>query len=160
MRRGRPAHDLRLAIDCMPLPTRQAMLEGIDSTPIIVGGYTDRDGGVCPMLAAHRNGGRTAFASFAHAWDRYTKAGEESRRASERELRTLRAMLESSIAVEGSVGAGPMAEAIAGHRDAQVTRARREEFEVEPLEDLAPLENLEPLQDLPIAFGHVAVPSS
>ena len=53
-----------------------------------------------------------------------------------------------------------MAEAIAGHRDAQATRARREEFEVEPLEDLAPLENLEPLQDLPIAFGHVAVPSS
>ena len=24
------------------------------------------------MLAAHRNGGRTSLASFAHAWDRYT----------------------------------------------------------------------------------------
>lgn len=141
MRRRRPAHELRLAIDCMPLLTRQAMLAGIDSTAIIVGGYTDRDGGVCPMLAAHRNGGRTAFASFAHAWDRYTKAGETPRRASERELRTLRTMLEGSIAIEAAAS-GPMAEAIADHRDTQVARARREEFDVEPLEALEPSECL------------------
>jgi len=150
VRRRRPAHDLRLAIDCMPLQTREAMLAGIDSTPIIVGGYTDGRGGVCPMLAAHRNGGRTAFASFAHAWDRYTKAGESARRASERELRTLRAMLESSIAIAGSAGSGPMAEAIADHRDTQVMRARREEFDVEPLEDLDPSEGL-PSTSLPPA---------
>ena len=57
----------------MPARTRQAMLDGIGGTAIIVGGYSDGHGGICPMLAAHRNGGRTSFATFAHAWDRYTK---------------------------------------------------------------------------------------
>ncbi len=98
--RRRPARDLRLAVDCMPLPTRRAMLEGIESGRIIVGAYTDREGGVCPMLAAHRNGGRTSLASFARAWDAYTGAGRRARPASDRELGTLRAMLEASIALE------------------------------------------------------------
>jgi hypothetical protein len=100
MRRRRPARDLRLAVDCLPLATRRAMLDGIASSRIIVGAYTDRKGGVCPMLAAHRNGGRTSLASFAHAWDRYTGAGRRARPATERELNTLRAMLEASIALE------------------------------------------------------------
>jgi hypothetical protein len=72
------------------------MLEGVRANEIIVGAYTDRKGGVCPMLAAHRRGGRTSLASFARAWDRYTEA-ESARRATERELRTLRAMLEASL---------------------------------------------------------------
>lgn len=99
MGRRRPARDLRLAIDCMPLPTRRAMLAGIDSSRIIVGAYTDRDGGVCPMLAAHRRGGRTALATFARAWDRYTGA-RRPRPATNRELGALRSMLEASIALE------------------------------------------------------------
>ena len=86
-----------MAIDCMPGDTRQAMLDGIVSNRIIVGAYTDRQGGICPMLAAHRHGGRTALASFARAWDRYTNAGGRPRPATERELRTLRAMLEASL---------------------------------------------------------------
>ena len=46
------------------------MLRGIDANPIIVGAYVDRaSGGICPMLAAHRNGGRTSLASFARAWE-------------------------------------------------------------------------------------------
>jgi len=101
MRRRRPARDLRTAIDCLPLKTREAMLEGIAAGRIIVGAYTDRRGGVCPMLAAHRNGGRTSLASFARAWDRYTGAPRRPRRATPRELTTLRAMLEASIALEG-----------------------------------------------------------
>jgi hypothetical protein len=101
MRRRRPARDLRTAIDCLPLHTREAMLEGIAAGRIIVGAYTDRRGGVCPMLAAHRNGGRTSLASFARAWDRYTGAPRRARRATTRELTTLRAMLETSIAMEG-----------------------------------------------------------
>jgi hypothetical protein len=100
MRRRRPARDLRLAVDCLPLATRQAMLDGIASSRIIVGAYTDRKGGVCPMLAAHRNGGRTSLASFARAWDRYTGAGRRPRPATERELNTLRSMLEASIGLE------------------------------------------------------------
>jgi hypothetical protein len=76
------------------------MLDGIDSNRIIVGAYTDRQGGVCPMLAAHRNGGRTSLASFARAWDRYTGARRRSRPATEREITALRAMLEASIALD------------------------------------------------------------
>ena len=90
----------------MPAHTRQAMLEGIGKTTIIVGGYSDGQGGICPMLAAHRNGGRTSFATFAHAWDRYTKADGVARTATERELQTLRSMLEASIEAEEVVGQG------------------------------------------------------
>jgi hypothetical protein len=106
--------------------TKQAMLDGIERNRIIVGAYVDREGGVCPMLAAHRNGGRTSLASFARAWDRYTHAkGGQSRPASERELRTLRTMLEASIALDEDVGRGELGEAIAEHK-ATVERRLRE----------------------------------
>jgi hypothetical protein len=108
--RGGPAQSLRLAIDCLPHDTRVAMLDGIRSSAIIVGAYTDRLGGVCPMLAAHRRGGRTSFAGFARAWDRYTDA-RRARRATGRELRTLESMLEASLASECDAGEG-LAEAI------------------------------------------------
>jgi hypothetical protein len=88
---------LRIAIDCMPLVSRKAMLGGIEANNIIVGAYTDRQGGVCPMLAAHRNGGRIDLASFARSWDRYTDA-DGPRPATRREIRTLTALLESSLA--------------------------------------------------------------
>ncbi|HEY2604258.1 MAG TPA: hypothetical protein VGI67_22055, partial [Thermoleophilaceae bacterium] len=94
----RPAQQLRIAIDCLPERTRIAMLEGIAANRIIVGAYTDKRGGVCPMLAAHRRGGRTDLAAFAKAWDHYTGVGVRSRIASARELRALRAMLEASLA--------------------------------------------------------------
>src|SRR3954464_15524943 len=99
MRRSRPARDLRTAIDCLPLQTRKAMLSGVEANRIIVGAYTHRSGGVCPMLAAHRNGGRTRLASFARSWDRYTGV-RRPRPATERELNTLRTMLEASIALD------------------------------------------------------------
>jgi hypothetical protein len=100
MRRRRPARELRIAIDCLPLQTRKAMLGGIEANRIIVGAYTDRQGGVCPMLAAHRNGGRTSLASFARAWDRYTRARGRPRPATDREVNTLRVMLEASIMLD------------------------------------------------------------
>ena len=54
MRRRRcSTQELRLTIDCLPLRTRIAMLEGVRSNDIIVGAYADRAGGVCPALAAH-----------------------------------------------------------------------------------------------------------
>jgi hypothetical protein len=84
----------------MPLQTRRAMLTGVEANRIIVGAYTDSNGGVCPMLAAHRNGGRTSLASFARAWDRYTGARGVARPATQRELNTLRAMLEASILLD------------------------------------------------------------
>ena len=97
----REAQRLRRVVDCLPYETRLAMLEGLGRYDrIIVGAYTDRTGGVCPMLAAHRCGGRTDFRGFARAWDRFTGAGKRARRASEREVRTLTAQLEASIWAE------------------------------------------------------------
>lgn len=89
---------LRLAIDCMPVATREAMLVGVRSNArIIVGAYVDGEGGECPMLAAHRRGGRTDFLSFAKSWDRFARAKGSSRPATEREVRILTAQLEDSL---------------------------------------------------------------
>ncbi|MBA3740944.1 MAG: hypothetical protein H0W98_07365 [Chloroflexi bacterium] len=107
----------------MPLETRSAMLAAIGSNPIIVGAYADRDGGICPMLAAHRNGGRTSFASFATAWDRYARVGRRPRLATEREVRTLRTMLETSIARSSASEEGELGEAIAAHQPSRQERA-------------------------------------
>jgi hypothetical protein len=110
-RRASTLEELRLTIDCLPLRTRIAMLEGVRTNEIIVGAYVDRHGGVCPMLAAHRNGGRTSFISFAKAWDRFAGA-KRARRATERELRVLIAHLEESIAAEEGLD---LAAAISDH---------------------------------------------
>jgi hypothetical protein len=67
---------------------------------VVVGAYTDKRGGVCPMLAAHRNGGRTDFGAFARAWDAYVGA-KKPRRATAREVRTLKGYLELSLVREG-----------------------------------------------------------
>jgi hypothetical protein len=92
-----PAQRLRLAVDALPRRTRIAMLRGIHDNDIVVGAYTDRaSGGICPMLAAHRNGGRTNLASFARAWDRFTGA-RRPRLASGRELRALTSYIELSL---------------------------------------------------------------
>ena len=100
------------------------MLDAIEHNRIIVGAYTDRQGGVCPMLAAHRNGGRTSFASFAKAWDRYTKAPARPRPASDRELTTLRTMLEASLASDAPDGT-TLGRAIADHRKLQGSAPER-----------------------------------
>ena len=101
-RRRDTARRLRAAVELLPQHTREAMLRGIDANTIIVGGYVDGEGGVCPMLAAHRNGGRTSVASFAIAWDAFTGAGRRPRRASRREIRVLRSYLEMSLLGEGT----------------------------------------------------------
>jgi hypothetical protein len=111
----RPVEDLRLTIDCLPVSTRKAMLAGIASAErIIVGAYVDGDGGVCPMLAAHRRGGRTNFLSFARSWDRFTRAGRKARRATRRELDILVGQLESSLLSEAQLD---LDRAIAEHHE-------------------------------------------
>jgi hypothetical protein len=119
-RRQRRIEDLRLAVECLPERTKTAMLDGIDANTIIVGAYTDRSGGVCPMLAAHRHGGRTNLLAFAKAWDRFCGA-KRPRIATERELAILRSHLEASLIAITKV---EFEEAIAGHQAAG--RARRE----------------------------------
>jgi hypothetical protein len=89
---------LRTAVEAMPRRSREAMLRGIEDNTIIVGAYTDPEsGGICPMLAAHRNGGRIDLSNFARSWDRYTDA-REPRPATRREILTLVSLLESSLA--------------------------------------------------------------
>lgn len=98
-RRRATIDDLRQAINCLPRHTRIAMLEGIAANDIIVGAYSTADG-ICPMLAAHRNGGRTSLIAFAQAWDRAAFRGQRqarARRATDRELLILRSHLEASL---------------------------------------------------------------
>jgi hypothetical protein len=115
---------LRLAIDCMPVATREAMLAGIrESDRVIAGAYVDEHGGVCPMLAAHRRGGRTDFLSFARSWDRFTGARGRAKPATGRELSILASQLEDSL--EGVDGL-ELDRAIAEHRGLRRERIGRE----------------------------------
>ncbi len=99
-----PVERLRLAIDCLPVRTREAMLEGVRANPrIIAGAYVDGDGGVCPMLAAHRAGGRTDLLAFARSWDRFTRSRRGARVVTRREVRILVAQLEDSLACASAV---------------------------------------------------------
>jgi hypothetical protein len=104
------------------------MLEGITENPIIVGAYTHRDG-ICPMLAAHRHGGRTSLISFARAWDRFAFAGArvtKPRPATARELLVLRTHLEASL-LEDETPQGDLGAAISDHRELVGRRSERAE---------------------------------
>jgi hypothetical protein len=93
------------------------MLEGIAANDIIVGAYTDGHG-ICPMLAAHRNGGRTNLIAFAKAWDRFAFGGArvtKPRPATARELLVLRSHLEASL-LEEDMPRADLAAAIESHR--------------------------------------------
>lgn len=121
------SRELRLAIACLPRHTREAMLSGISANDIIVGAYATSDG-ICPMLAAHRNGGRTNFIGFAGAWDRFASRdgrGDRGRRASDRELRVLRVHLEASL-LEDDAPASDLTRARAEHDGLVRERERRQ----------------------------------
>jgi hypothetical protein len=112
-----------MAVDCLPVATRRAMLQGLqDNDRIISGAYVDEQGGVCPMLAAHRNGGRTNFLSFARSWDRFARSHGVARVASEREVRTLVRLLQSSLEEADGL---ELDRAIAEHRSLIAQRMRR-----------------------------------
>ncbi|HWC85783.1 MAG TPA: hypothetical protein VG388_04545 [Solirubrobacteraceae bacterium] len=115
-RRNASIQELRHAIDALPLKTRVAMLEGIRNNEIILGAYTTSDGGICPMLAAHRGGGRTNAEGFAKTWDRFGGVtGRRARRATERELLILTTHLEMSLLAD-TEPATDLAVAVAEHR--------------------------------------------
>jgi hypothetical protein len=137
-RRRATIEDLRLAIDCLPRRTRVAMLQGMAGDEIIVGAYASPDG-VCPMLAAHRAGGRTNVIAFAKAWDRFAfrDAGSvRARRATERELLTLKAHLEASL-LDEDAPAGDLAAACSEHLELLARRERERERERERAETAA-----------------------
>jgi len=128
------AQRLRQSVEALPNHTKRAMLDGIKNNRVIVGAYVDKRGGVCPMLAAHRNGGRTDFGSFARAWDAFTGA-KKPRRASAREVRTLKGYLEVALIRDGIAppdettspwAERPLADEV---RDVQAARRRLAESE-------------------------------
>ena len=145
----RQGRRLRVAVNRLPRRTREAMLRGIDTNRIIVGAYVDpSSGGVCPMLAAHRNGGRTDVASFARAWDAYTGA-KRPRRATRREVRALRAVLTESLEFDTSIEHMSISELAAQIR-AEREAFRCAELAAEPA--ATPLAPEEP--DEPITIRH------
>jgi hypothetical protein len=143
-KRRNNAERLRNSVYAMPTRTKEGMLRGIRKNRVIVGAYVDKRGGVCPMLAAHRNGGRTNFGTFARAWDAFTGANRRKpRRASRREVRTLEGYLEMALLREGiatdpdAQPDRPLADEV---RDVKATRRRLAEAEAqesadEPIED-------------------------
>lgn len=98
--RSRRARNLHLAVLALALPTRLAMLSAVREGELIIGAYADRRGRVCPMLAAHRRGGRSDVGEFPRAWDAFGGA-RRPRLASPRELAVLGALLEETLG-EGS----------------------------------------------------------
>ncbi len=122
-----PIAELRRAVDRLPAATREAMLAGVRAHPIVAGDYTDRRGGVCPMLAAHRHGGRTANLGFSRAWDRFTGTRRRVRRATPREVATLVAHLEASLAAERAQP--DLGGAVAEHRALRWRHARARALE-------------------------------
>jgi hypothetical protein len=115
--------DLRRSIDVLPERTRQAMLVGLANNTVITGAFSG-SGGVCPMLAAHRAGGRTTCVSFPEAWDKFTGVYGRNicRPATEYEVGILRAEIEASLVRHPS----DLAEAIADHERMVESRRRRD----------------------------------
>ncbi len=116
--------DLRRSIDVLPERTRQAMLIGLQNNTVITGAFTGAEG-ICPMMAAHREGGRTTCVSFPEAWDKFTGVYGRAitRQATEYEVGILRMEIKASLdqPVES-----PLGEAIAEHTAMVEGRRRRD----------------------------------
>jgi len=106
--------NLRQSIDSLPERTRRAMLSGLGGNTVITGAFSDGSG-VCPMLAAHRQGERVRCMSFPEAWDRFTGVHGRciTRPASNGEVLALRMQLEESL--DAPAGTGEFAAVIAEH---------------------------------------------
>jgi len=98
------------------------MLIGLQNNTVITGAFAG-GGGVCPMLAAQREGGRTSCVSFPEAWDRFTGVyGRQIiRSATQYEVGILRAQIQESLVTRTS----DLAEAIADHHRTVEARRRR-----------------------------------
>jgi hypothetical protein len=122
--------DLRQSIDSLPERTRRAMLTGLGNNTVITGAYSDGGVGVCPMLAAHREGTRARCMGFPEAWDRFTGVHGRyiTRPATEYEVLHLRMQLEeslASVATRADFDTYGFAEAIAEHHAAIQAREER-----------------------------------
>lgn len=116
--------ELRRSIDVLPERTRKAMLVGLGNNTVITGAFAGGDG-ACPMMAAHREGGRTSVCSFPQAWDSFCGVAGRNivRPATEYEVQILRREIEASLE---PAAPSMFAEVIAEHRAAREARARDE----------------------------------
>lgn len=119
--------ELRRSIDVLPERTRKAMLVGLGNNTVITGAFGGGDG-ACPMMAAHREGGRTSVCSFPQAWDKFCGvAGRQIvRPATEYEVVILRREIEASLETVAATTATFFADAIAEHKAAVEAREREE----------------------------------
>jgi hypothetical protein len=122
--------ELRRAIDVLPERTRRAMLVGMGNNTVITGAFAGGGDAACPMLAAHRAGGRTSACSFPQAWDKFTGvAGREIvRPATEHEIGILRREIEASLQ---TAPVSELSEAIAEHQAAVEARRREAQRAIE-----------------------------
>ena len=133
--------ELRRSIDVLPERTRKAMLHGLGNNTVITGAFAAAKDGACPMMVAHREGGRTSCCTFPEAWDKFTGVYGRSivREATEYEVQILCEEIEASLVPTPNV----LSDAIAEHQ--AIVRARMQETEiaaqapvVEPEETPAP----------------------
>ena len=115
--------ELRRSIDVLPERTRNAMLSGVTSNTVITGAFSDGSG-VCPMLAANHQGGRTRCVSFPEAWDRFCGVWGRSitRPATQEEVGVLRAQLQESLSAPPDT---LLSDAISEHLAMVAARRRR-----------------------------------
>lgn len=131
------AHELRFAVDSLPRPARQALLEAVGQGDLLTGVYA-RGGQVCPSVAVHRLGPGERMAGFARAWDAYTGADPDaSRQATAAEREGLRAMIERSLARREPDG-GSLRAAFTGMAEGLPAVREGDEIEVHTAADPAP----------------------
>jgi len=118
--------ELRRSIDVLPERTRKAMLVGLGNNTVITGAFAASDQGACPILAAHREGGRTSCCTFPEAWDKFTGVYGRHiiREATQYEVQILCEEIEASLVPLPTV----LSDAIAEHR--AIVEARRQAAEV------------------------------
>ena len=130
--------ELRRSIDVLPERTRKAMLVGLGNNTVITGAFSGGGDGACPMLAAHRAGGRTTVCSFPQAWDMFCGVAGRNiiRPATEYEVQILRREIEASLepappSMFAEVIAEHQATVAANHR-AEIAAAQEPEEPAEP----------------------------
>jgi len=120
--------ELRRSIDVLPERTRKAMLVGLGNNTVITGAFAASGQGACPMMAAHREGGRTSCCTFPEAWDKFTGVYGRHivREATPYEIQILCEEIEASLVPAPHTS--DLADAIAEHQ--AMLEARRREAEV------------------------------
>jgi len=118
--------ELRRSIDVLPERTRKAMLHGLGNNTVITGAFAASGQGACPMMVAHREGGRTSCCTFPEAWDKFTGVYGRSivREATEYEVQILCEEIQASLVPLPNV----LSDAIAEHQ--AIVEARRQEAEI------------------------------